>query len=129
MLEEAALGSARVVTTRARAQVEYPVAAWPELFGETLKPVELLGGGLVMAGLALNIFGDWAMRRSDPAFFPAKIVNDLASENADLAVPADWTNGRSSVNEERDAITLSCQRNCEAQTYALSIVWRVYAAL
>jgi O-acetylserine/cysteine efflux transporter len=32
------------------------------LFGETLKPVELLGGGLVMAGLALNIFGDWAMR-------------------------------------------------------------------
>jgi O-acetylserine/cysteine efflux transporter len=36
------------------------------LFGETLKPVELLGGGLVMAGLALNIFGDWAMRRRLP---------------------------------------------------------------
>jgi O-acetylserine/cysteine efflux transporter len=30
------------------------------LFGETLKPVELLGGGLVMAGLAPSIFGDWA---------------------------------------------------------------------
>ena len=36
------------------------------LFGETLKPVELLGGGLAMAGLALNIFGDWAMRRRRP---------------------------------------------------------------
>jgi drug/metabolite transporter (DMT)-like permease len=34
------------------------------LFGETLEPVELLGGGLAMAGLALNIFGDWALRRA-----------------------------------------------------------------
>jgi O-acetylserine/cysteine efflux transporter len=34
------------------------------LFGETLRPVELLGGALVMAGLAVNIFGDWALRRS-----------------------------------------------------------------
>jgi O-acetylserine/cysteine efflux transporter len=33
------------------------------LFGETLTPVELLGGALVMAGLALNVFGDWALRR------------------------------------------------------------------
>ncbi len=34
------------------------------LFSETLRPVELLGGALVMAGLAVNIFGDWALRRS-----------------------------------------------------------------
>ena len=34
------------------------------LFGETLRPVELVGGALVMAGLAVNIFGDWALRRS-----------------------------------------------------------------
>lgn len=34
------------------------------LFGETLTPVELAGGALVMAGLAINIFGDWALRRS-----------------------------------------------------------------
>ena len=34
------------------------------LFGETLRPVELAGGALVMAGLAVNIFGDWALRRS-----------------------------------------------------------------
>ena len=33
------------------------------LFGETLASVELLGGALVMAGLALNVFGDWALRR------------------------------------------------------------------
>jgi O-acetylserine/cysteine efflux transporter len=33
------------------------------LFGETLTPVELLGGALVMAGLALNVFGEWALRR------------------------------------------------------------------
>jgi len=36
------------------------------LFGETLTPVELLGGALVMAGLALNVFGDWALRRRMP---------------------------------------------------------------
>ena len=29
------------------------------LFGETLSAVELVGGALVMAGLALNVFGDW----------------------------------------------------------------------
>ena len=33
------------------------------LFGEALTLVELLGGALVMAGLALNVFGDWALRR------------------------------------------------------------------
>jgi O-acetylserine/cysteine efflux transporter len=33
------------------------------LFGEILTPVELLGGALVMAGLALHVFGDWALRR------------------------------------------------------------------
>ena len=32
------------------------------LFGETLTPVELVGGALVMAGLALNILGDWVVR-------------------------------------------------------------------
>ena len=36
------------------------------LFGETLTPIELVGGGLVMAGLALNVFGDWALRRRLP---------------------------------------------------------------
>jgi len=33
------------------------------LFGEVLRPVELLGGVLVIAGLALNVFGDWMLRR------------------------------------------------------------------
>ncbi len=33
------------------------------LFGETLTVVELIGSALVMAGLALNVFGDWALRR------------------------------------------------------------------
>ena len=33
------------------------------LFGETLRPAELLGGVLVMAGLALNVVGDWMLRR------------------------------------------------------------------
>ena len=42
------------------------------LFGETLRPVELLGGALVMAGLAVNIFGDWALRRS-PFLAPAAV--------------------------------------------------------
>ena len=39
------------------------VIAGAILFGETLTPVELLGGALVMAGLALSVFGDWALRR------------------------------------------------------------------
>ncbi len=38
------------------------------LFGEALSAVELVGGALVMAGLALNVFGDWALRRRLPAF-------------------------------------------------------------
>jgi len=29
-----------------------------------LKPVELVGGGLVMAGLVLNVVGDRAMQRA-----------------------------------------------------------------
>ena len=33
------------------------------LFGEILSPVELLGGVLVMAGLAVNLVGDWMLRR------------------------------------------------------------------
>ena len=38
------------------------------LFGEALTLVELLGGVLVMAGLAINVFGDWALRRRAPEF-------------------------------------------------------------
>jgi O-acetylserine/cysteine efflux transporter len=38
------------------------------LFGESLSAVELVGGVLVMAGLALSVFGDWALRRRSPAF-------------------------------------------------------------
>ena len=38
------------------------------LFGEALSVIELLGGALVMAGLALNVFGDWALRRGLLAF-------------------------------------------------------------
>jgi O-acetylserine/cysteine efflux transporter len=35
-------------------------------FGEAVRPVELFGGVLVMAGLALNVFGDWLVRRRAP---------------------------------------------------------------
>jgi O-acetylserine/cysteine efflux transporter len=38
------------------------------LFGESLTAIELVGGALVMAGLALNVFGDWALSRRLPAF-------------------------------------------------------------
>ena len=38
------------------------------LFGELLSALEVVGGALVMAGLALNVFGDWALRRGLPAF-------------------------------------------------------------
>jgi O-acetylserine/cysteine efflux transporter len=34
------------------------------LYGEMLKPVELVGGGLVMAGLVLNVVGERAMQRA-----------------------------------------------------------------
>jgi O-acetylserine/cysteine efflux transporter len=37
------------------------------VFGEAVRPVELFGGVLVMAGLALNVFGDWLVRRRAPA--------------------------------------------------------------
>jgi len=37
------------------------------LFGESLSLLELAGGSLVMTGLALNVFGDWALRRRLPA--------------------------------------------------------------
>ncbi len=33
------------------------------VFGEPLRPIELLGAVLVMAGLALNVFGDLLLRR------------------------------------------------------------------
>jgi O-acetylserine/cysteine efflux transporter len=36
------------------------------LFGETLTPAELAGGGLVMAGLALRVLGDLAVQRRLP---------------------------------------------------------------
>jgi O-acetylserine/cysteine efflux transporter len=38
------------------------------LFGESLSLLEFAGGALVMAGLALNVFGEWALRRRLPAF-------------------------------------------------------------
>ena len=37
------------------------IAGWL-VFGEPLRPVELFGGVLVLAGLALNVFGDWTLR-------------------------------------------------------------------
>lgn len=37
------------------------IAGWL-VFGEPLRPVELFGGVLVLAGLALNVFGDWMLR-------------------------------------------------------------------
>ena len=40
------------------------MAAGTVVFGEPSTPVELAGGGLVMAGLALNVFGDRALRRA-----------------------------------------------------------------
>jgi hypothetical protein len=36
------------------------------VFGEAVRPVELFGGVLVMAGLALNVLGDWLLRRRAP---------------------------------------------------------------
>jgi O-acetylserine/cysteine efflux transporter len=36
-------------------------------FGEAVRPIELFGGVLVMAGLALNVLGDWLVRRRAPA--------------------------------------------------------------
>jgi O-acetylserine/cysteine efflux transporter len=39
------------------------IIAGAVLFGETLTTVELIGGALVMAGLALNVFSDLALRR------------------------------------------------------------------
>jgi O-acetylserine/cysteine efflux transporter len=38
------------------------------LFGENLSALEFVGGALVMSGLALNVFGDWTLRRLLPAF-------------------------------------------------------------
>jgi O-acetylserine/cysteine efflux transporter len=38
------------------------------VFGEPLRAVELAGAVLVMGGLALNVLGDWALRRRAPAF-------------------------------------------------------------
>ncbi len=40
------------------------MAAATIVFREPISAVELLGGVLVMAGLALNVFGDWALRRA-----------------------------------------------------------------
>jgi len=37
------------------------------VFAEPLRPVELFGGCLVMAGLALNVFGDWPLHRLSPS--------------------------------------------------------------
>jgi O-acetylserine/cysteine efflux transporter len=38
------------------------IAGWA-VYAEPLSPVELAGGVLVMAGLALSVFGDWLLRR------------------------------------------------------------------
>jgi drug/metabolite transporter (DMT)-like permease len=38
------------------------------VFGEKLSGLEVVGGALVMAGLALNVSGGWALRRRLPAF-------------------------------------------------------------
>jgi O-acetylserine/cysteine efflux transporter len=35
------------------------------VFGEPSRPVELFGAVLVLAGLALNVFGDWMLRRRE----------------------------------------------------------------
>ena len=35
------------------------------VFGEPSRPIELFGAVLVMAGLALNVFGDWMLRRRE----------------------------------------------------------------
>ena len=44
------------------------MAAAAIVFHEPLSAVELIGGLLVMAGLALNVFGDWALRRAAALF-------------------------------------------------------------
>ena len=41
------------------------------LFGETLTRLELIGGALVMLGLALNVFGGWPSRRAAAPAQPA----------------------------------------------------------
>jgi len=43
------------------------MAAGAVVFAEPLRPVELFGALLVMAGLALNVFSDWPLRRGAPA--------------------------------------------------------------
>jgi O-acetylserine/cysteine efflux transporter len=42
------------------------MAAGTLVFNEPLRPVELFGGVLVLAGLALNLFGDRLLRRREP---------------------------------------------------------------
>ncbi len=43
------------------------IVAGAVVFGEALRPVELFGALLVMAGLALNVLGDWLARRRSAA--------------------------------------------------------------
>src|SRR5271166_99895 len=67
--------SAAIVTPFALIVPVVGMVAGSLLFGEILRPAELLGGVLVMAGLALNVVGDWMLRcrsaipRSDHARF------------------------------------------------------------
>jgi O-acetylserine/cysteine efflux transporter len=42
------------------------IIAGAAVFGEAMRPVELAVGLLVMAGLGLNVFGDWLARRGTP---------------------------------------------------------------
>jgi O-acetylserine/cysteine efflux transporter len=58
--------SAAIVTPLALLVPVVGMVAGSFLFGEILTPAELLGGLLVMAGLALNVFGDWMLRRRLP---------------------------------------------------------------
>jgi O-acetylserine/cysteine efflux transporter len=55
--------SAAMVTPFALLVPVVGMVAGSFLFGEILRPPELLGGLLVMAGLALNVGGDWMLRR------------------------------------------------------------------
>ena len=58
------------------------------LFDETLTPVELVGAALVMAGLALSVFGDWALRRAMGSAKPAAPIASAAPLKGSNAEPS-----------------------------------------
>jgi O-acetylserine/cysteine efflux transporter len=53
------------------------MVAAAHLFGEILSLVELVGGALVMMGLAFQVFDDWALRRRLPAFRLPRLLRIL----------------------------------------------------